>query len=94
MDIEQSKKHIEDFCGYLAAEYEVKLAMLWEESVESIDPSNAQKQHMLTLRMKNNSGHSKQISFTESQLLACEENWEKLSHRIGREVVELCKAAT
>ena len=89
MDIESSKKHVEEMCLSIATRYGVKINMEWNTHAGNNEKSNAQTSHTLFVSDIYKTAMEKKIRFFEPQLLACDNKVEKL--RIVRDIVQLCE---
>tara|TARA_R110002049_G_scaffold13509_3_gene58752 strand:+ start:102396 stop:102674 length:279 start_codon:yes stop_codon:yes gene_type:complete len=89
MDINASKKHVEEMCLSIATEYGVKLNMEWNTHVSNDEWSDEQTSHTLSVSDIYKTTMEKQIRFVEPQLLDCDNKVSKL--RIVRDIVQLCE---
>ena len=89
MNIESSKKHVEEMCRSIATGCGVEINMEWNTHVDNNEWSDAQTSHTLFVNDICKTAIEKKIRFIEPQLLGCENKVEKL--RIVRDIVQFCE---
>ncbi len=89
MDIESSKKRVEEICRSIATGYGVKINMEWNTHSDNNQWSDAHISHTLFVSDIYKTTMEKQIRFIEPQLIDCENKIEKL--RVVLNIVQLCE---